>query len=167
MQEWIDDEQRHAVDTAHARALTEVLEQTRHDGDGEADLTAARGDIGESLVARARVRECDGVDGVLSRRSARARRTSRARPRRGVSSTRPTTSVPASRKDFSRASATAPPPAISTRSTGAVERVEAGDQHRGGAGSGHGQQRVQRGQAVARDILDECQAEGEPGERER
>ena len=47
------------------------------------------------------------------------------------------------------------------------ERVEAGDQHRRRAGSGHGQQRVQRGQAVARDILDECQAEGEPGQRER
>ena len=166
VQEWIDDEQRHAVDAAHTRALTEVLEQARHDGDREADLTAARGDIGESLVARARVRERHGVDGVicgdplelveraehpLARRVVDAADDQRAGLAEG-------------RLEGIRHGSTARDQHPVDRSG---QRVEAGDQHRGDAGSGHGQQRVQWGQAVARDILDECQAEGEPGERER
>ena len=46
-----------------------------------------------------------------------------------------------------------------------VEPAEARNQERCGAGNGHGQQRVHRGQAVARDILDEREAQGEPRER--
>ena len=164
VQAWIDHEQGHAVDTAHARALTELLEQTRHDSDGETERAAARGDIGEPLVARARVGECDRVDSVLPGDLLElVERAEHALAARVVEATDDHRAGLAEgpRQRIRHGSAARDQHPVDRR----VEPAEARNQERCGAGNGHGQQRVHRGQAVARDILDEREAQGEPRER--